>query len=123
MHRRVTRAGLRTAVALVAVYALLFNALLSASVRAASSPFPDAIICTHDGAGSDQPAPLSPVHDDVCCVAVCGIGAAALAPSNYSRISLPRTSVYAPALWQVALVAPSPPSNAQASSRGPPSLI
>jgi hypothetical protein len=120
----VTKAGIRTAVALVAVYALLFNALLlSASTRFAPSALADAIICTHDGAGSDQPAPQSPLHDDLCCVAVCGTSIATLAPSDYSRISLPRASTFAPAEWPAARVALSSPPNAQASSRGPPSLI
>jgi hypothetical protein len=119
----VTRAGIRAAIAFVAVYALLFNALLSASTRVVPSLLADAIICMHDGAASDQPAPQSPLHDDLCCIAVCGTSVATLAPIDYSRISLPRASTFVPAQWSLALFAPSPPPNAQASSRGPPSLI
>jgi hypothetical protein len=111
------------AVALAAIYALLFNALLSGSAPLIPALSADAIICTHDPGGPDQPAGPSTAHDDLCCVAVCGMSVAALPPSDYSRVSLSRARVSTAGEWPLAFIAPSPPPNAQASPRGPPSLI
>jgi hypothetical protein len=123
MYRGVTRAVFRSAVALVAVYALLLNALLSAGTPLVPAMSADTVICTHDLGGPDQPVGPSTAHDDLCCVAVCGTSVAALPPSDYSRVSLSRASVLTAIEWSVAFTAPSPPPNAQASPRGPPSLI
>jgi hypothetical protein len=112
------------AVAIVAVYALLFNALLSAAAGFSASPLPDGIICTHDSGGSDQPAAPSSAHDDVCCVATCGAMAAAIvAPSDYSSVLLAPSPGVVALTWAVAIIAPSPPPRVQTSPRGPPSLI
>jgi hypothetical protein len=113
----------RSAIALVAVYALLLNALLSAAVPFAPSPSADAIICFHDAGGPDQPTGPASAHDESCCVAVCGMGIAALPPSDYSRVPLFRVSALSAIRWSFALVELSPPPNAQASPRGPPSLV
>jgi hypothetical protein len=115
--------GVRTAVAVAAVYALLFNALLSAAAPFVPSPSADTIICIHDGGGSDQQTPTAPAHDNLCCVAVCGAAIAALPPADYSQIRLYPPAVFIPAKWSVALIAPSPLPNFQASPRGPPSLL
>jgi hypothetical protein len=123
MYRRMTRAASRSAIALVAVYALLFNALLSASAPVIPSFSADAIICTHEGGGPDQPAGPSSAHDESCCVAICGMGIAVLPPSDYSRVPLLRVSRFSAIASSLASVAPSPPPNAQASPRGPPSLV
>jgi hypothetical protein len=111
------------AIALAAVYALLFNALLSAAAPFVPSPSADAIICMHDGGGPDQPAPSVPAHDNLCCVAVCGTVLAALPPADFLQILHSPPSIVVPAKWSVALRAPSPPPNFQASPRGPPSLV
>jgi hypothetical protein len=123
MYRRLIRAVSRSAIALVAVYALLLNALLSASLPVVPTASADAIICTHDLGGPDQPAGPSTAHDGLCCIAVCGTSVAALPPSDYSRVPLLRVSTLSALQWSLALVDPSPPPNAQASPRGPPSLI
>jgi hypothetical protein len=123
MRRCVTIARIRPVIALAAVYALLLNVLLAAGTPFALSPSADAIICTHDLGGSDQPAGPSTAHDDLCCIAVCGTSVAALPPSDYSRVSPSRAGVLTAIEWSVAPVAQSPPPNAQASPRGPPSLI
>jgi hypothetical protein len=118
-----TRAVSRSAIALVAVYVLLLNALLSAAVPFAPSPSGDAIICLHDAGGPDQPAGPSSAHDESCCIAICSMGIAALPPSDYSRVPLFRVSTLPAIRWSFALVELSPPPNAQASPRGPPSLV
>jgi hypothetical protein len=123
MRRSVTIATIRPAIALAAVYALLLNVLLAAGTPFALSPSADAIICTHDIGGSDQPAGPSTAHDGLCCIAVCGTSIAALPPSDYSRVQPSRAGISIIVEWAVALVAQSPPPNAQASPRGPPSLI
>jgi hypothetical protein len=115
--------GVRTAVAVAAVYALLFNALLSAAAPFVPSPSADAIICTHDGGGSDQPAPSSAAHDSLCCIAVCGMSLAVLPSADYSQILLSPLSGFVAAERPVALIAPSPARNSQVSPRGPPSLV
>jgi hypothetical protein len=117
-------AGIRTAVALAAVYAMLFNALLAAAAPHVAAPSADLIICTHDSGGSDQPsAPSSTAHDNLCCITVCGVGAAALVPSDFFQIALSPRSILLPPSWSRALVAPKPPPNLQGSPRGPPSLV
>ena len=55
--------------------------------------------------------------------AVCGAAIAALPPADYSQIRLYPAAVFIPAKWSVALIAPSPLPDLQASPRGPPSLI
>jgi hypothetical protein len=111
------------AVAVAAVYAMLFNALLSAAAPFVPPLSADAIICVHDSAGSDQPAPSSAAHDSLCCIAVCGMSAAALPPASYSQIVLSLESIAVPAKSSITLVAPAPPPNFQTSPRGPPSLL
>src|SRR4051794_1843888 len=123
MHREVTRAVLRPAVALVAIYALLLNALLSAAVPFHPAASGEPIICLHDGGPPDHPAGPSSAHDDSCCVAVCGMGIAALPPSDYSRLPVLRLGAWLRIGWPVGYVALAPPPNAQASPRGPPSLV
>jgi hypothetical protein len=123
MHRRVIRTASRSAIALVAVYALLLNALLSASAPFVPTSSGDAIVCLHDVGGPDQPTAPPWGHADSCCIAICGMGIAALPPSDYSRVPLLRVSTLAALEWSHPFVAPSPPPNAQASPRGPPSLI
>jgi hypothetical protein len=125
MRRTLTiRTGIRAAAALAAVYALLFNALLSAAAPSMPVPSADLIICTHDSGGPDQPAAPSPAaHDNLCCVAVCGTNAAALLPSDDSQILHAWQSTLLAATPPLAFVAPKPPPNSDASPRGPPSLV
>ena len=119
----VLRTGIRMAVAVATVYALLLNGLLSAAAPFVPSPSADAVICLHDGGGTDQPAGPSSAHDESCCVAMCGMGIAAVPPSEYSRVSLARASTLSTIQGPLAPVDPSPRTNAQASPRGPPSLV
>src|SRR5437764_8115837 len=88
MHRRVIRTASRSAIALVAVYALLLNALLSASAPFVPTSSGDAIVCLHDVGGPDQPTAPPWGHADSCFIAICGMGIAALPPSDYSRVPL-----------------------------------
>jgi hypothetical protein len=115
--------GIRMAVAVAAIYAMLFNALLSAAAPLLPALSADAVICVHEGAGSDQPAPPLAAHDSLCCVAVCGAVVAALPPTDYSQIVLSLKSIFVRAKSSITLVAPAPVANFQASPRGPPSLV
>jgi hypothetical protein len=123
MHRGVTRALLRPAIALVAVYALLLNALLSAAVPFHPAASGEPIICLHDDGAPDQPAGPSSAHDESCCVAMCGMASTALPPSDYSRVPFLHVSTFSRIGWPVGSVELAPPPNGQASPRGPPSLV
>jgi hypothetical protein len=104
--RPLIRTGIRTAVAVAAVYAFIFNALLSAAAPVIASPTAGVSICGHDADGSDQPLPAAPVHHDVCCLAVCGPHLAVLAPSNYSQFLLLPADILLPTNWSVELGPP-----------------
>jgi hypothetical protein len=117
------RAGIRTAVAVAAVYAMLFNALLAAAAPLVPTPSMGGIICVEHAGGSDQPVPSGPSHANLCCIAVCSATAAAVLPSDYSPVTLGRASTSTGVEASLATLAPSPPPNAQASPRGPPILL
>jgi hypothetical protein len=103
--------GLRAAIAVVAVYALLLNALFAS-------------ICGHEGTASDQPdPPPHSTHDELCCIAACGMSAAVLPPDDFSDMVVWSLQTRAIIDWEMAAFAPSPPPNAQASPRAPPSRI
>jgi len=116
------KAVLRAAIAVVAVYALVLNALFSASVAFIPSSIADVSICGHDGAAPDQPDLPRPAHDEPCCVAACAMSAAILPPDK-SDIFIWSSRIGEVVASRVAAFAPSPPPNSQASPRGPPSRI
>jgi hypothetical protein len=119
-----SKVGLRAAIAVVAVYALLLNALFSASVPFVPSPLANASICGHEGTASDQPdPPPHSTHDELCCIAACGMSAAVLPPDDFSDMVVWSLQTRAIIDWEMAAFAPSPLPNAQASPRGPPSRI
>jgi hypothetical protein len=123
MFRRCqTKAGIRSAIALVMLYRLLLNGLFAAATQIAYSPPMDGIICTHDGAGSDSPA--APIHDGMCCVAACSVTASAFVPADdfYVLIWLPARATLLSWLMPEG-IAPQPPLNFHASPRGPPTAI
>jgi hypothetical protein len=117
-----SKAALRAAIAVVAVYALVLNALFSASVAFVPSSFAGVSICGHDGTASDQPDLPRPAHDEPCCVAACGMTAAVL-PPDASEIFVWSSRTGKVVTPLIAAFAPSPPPNSQASPRGPPSRI
>jgi hypothetical protein len=120
---RKSKVGLRAAIAVVAVYALLLNALFSASVLFVPSPLANASICGHEGTASDQPDLPHSTHDELCCIAACGMSAAVLPPDDFSDMVVWSLQTRAIINWEMAAFAPSPLPNAQASPRGPPSRI
>jgi hypothetical protein len=118
-----SKVGFRAAIAVVAVYALLLNALFSASVPFVPSQFANASICGHDGTASDQPDLPHSTHGELCCIAACGMSAAVLPPDDFSDIVVWSLQTRAIINWEMAAFAPSSPPNSQASPRGPPSRI
>lgn len=118
-----SKVGLRAAIAVVAVYVLLLNALFSASVPFVPSPLANASICGHDGTPSDQPDLPHSAHDELCCVAACGMSAAVLPPDDFSDVVASPLQSRAMINGVMAAFAPSPPPNSQGSPRGPPSRI
>jgi hypothetical protein len=123
MLRALRTKAFQAAMVLAAAYAMLLTAFLSAAEPSIPEISVTGAICLHDGGTPDQPVGPSSSHDDSCCVAICGIGIAALQPFDYSRARLLRADTLLAFEWSLAFVAPLPAPNAQASPRGPPSLI
>jgi hypothetical protein len=124
MWMRVQSNGmLRAAIAVAAIYALLFNALLSASAPLAASPLASVSICGHDGAAPDQPGSPDSAHHELCCIAGCGMTAAAALPADHPHIVTWSSKKGAAVQWSVTALKPLPPAQSQTSPRGPPILI
>jgi hypothetical protein len=125
MFRRAhAQAVLRSAIALFAAYALLLNGVLSSAIPLAHTLPLEGIICTHDVAGSDEPAVPTSAHDGMCCVASCSAAAAMFVPVN-DFYMLPWAPAFAASvLWSIAEdIVPQRRANFSASPRGPPTLV
>jgi|SRR5215813_572064 len=84
---------IRKSAALIAVYAIALQALISGFVLAGHSGFdPYAIICTADGSGDPQPTPTPHRSDCDACLAACS-SSPALVPANvaFSPVLFPVT--------------------------------
>jgi hypothetical protein len=81
----------RAAISVLALYALLLQAVLAPSVPAAAFSFPggiDAYNCSQDATGSGAPGEHPTHHHGLCCILACAAAACAYVVGTASFIAI-----------------------------------